>query len=231
MTEQDAALSSAKAALVTVAADADSRGRGFLVEAPLGYRFVITAAHCLPHLPPAHPASCTEERTYRSILGPLGGEATVSAECLFVDPIADLAVLCSPDNQTRFAEAIAYDNLMEAGGVLGIGTVTEPSQGWLFALDGQWETCTVDAGEWGGRRLSVRGAPTAAIAGGTSGSPIILEGRAVGVISCGEDLNPVLATDLPAWLLADLRKAEQERLTDAWSPGELSAALRPHHDS
>ena len=129
---------------------------------------MITAAHCLPHLPPAHPASYTEERTYRSILGPLGGEPTVFAECLFVDPIADLAVLCSPDDQTRFAEAIAYDNLTKAGGVLGIGTVTEPSQAWLFALNGQWETCTIDAGKWGGRRLSVRGAPPAAIAGGTS---------------------------------------------------------------
>ena len=190
---------------------------------------MITAAHCLPHLPPAHPASYTDERTYRHILGPLDGEPRVSAECLFVDPIADIAVLGSPDNQALFAEAIAYNNLTEAGGVLGIGTVTEPSQGWLFALSRQWETCTVDAGEWGGRRLNVRGAPQAAIAGGTSGSPIIVNGRAVGVVSCGEDLNPVLATVLPAWLLADLRRAEQERLKETWSPGELSAALRPRH--
>ena len=47
------------------------------------------------------------------------------------------------------------------------------------------------------------------------------------LVSCGEDLNPVLANDLPAWLLADLRKAEKERLKETWSPGELSDALRP----
>jgi hypothetical protein len=29
------------------------------------------AAHCLPHLPLAHPASFTEEWTYQHLLGPL----------------------------------------------------------------------------------------------------------------------------------------------------------------
>jgi len=48
-----------------------------------------------------------EETTYKRLLGPLGGKRTVWAECRFVDPIADIAVLGQPDNQTFFAEAAA----------------------------------------------------------------------------------------------------------------------------
>lgn len=49
-------------------------GRGFLIgnQSPWPHR-VITAAHCLPHLPPAHRGSFTEDRTYANLLGPLQG--------------------------------------------------------------------------------------------------------------------------------------------------------------
>ena len=67
-------------------------GRGFVVEND-DERLVITAMHCLPELPIAHGASYIEERTYRGLLGPVGDGQTVWAECLFADPIADLAVL------------------------------------------------------------------------------------------------------------------------------------------
>ena len=70
-------------------------GRGFVVELESGM-VVITAAHCLPSLPPPHPFSHTEERTYANFIGPLGTEPTVWAECLFVDPVADIAVLAHP---------------------------------------------------------------------------------------------------------------------------------------
>src|SRR5689334_2769291 len=63
-------------------------GRGFIVEARdcrVG-RLVVTAAHCLPYLPPAHPSSYTEERTYGELLGSLDEAPTLAAECIFVDP-------------------------------------------------------------------------------------------------------------------------------------------------
>jgi hypothetical protein len=41
------------------------------------------------------PASYNTERIYAELIGPLGAEPTVWAECAFVD-LADLAVLCSP---------------------------------------------------------------------------------------------------------------------------------------
>ena len=45
-------------------------GRGFVIEGVRG-RLVITAAHCLPELPPAMSFSLLEERTYRNLLGGL----------------------------------------------------------------------------------------------------------------------------------------------------------------
>jgi hypothetical protein len=105
-------------------------GRGFIVEYQnfLGHpeRIVITAAHCLPHLPPRHPAAYLVERTYSSLLGPLKGKQTVWAECLFVDPITDIAVLGSPDNQELYDEAVAYEKLTE---VTPLPVADAPKQG------------------------------------------------------------------------------------------------------
>jgi hypothetical protein len=67
-------------------------------------RFIITAAHCLP-LPPAHGMSYLEERTYRDLLGPLDSELSVWTQCLFADPVGDIAILASPDNQELYAQA------------------------------------------------------------------------------------------------------------------------------
>ena len=67
-------------------------GRGFVVEHKIRQgteRLVITAARCLPDFTPRNAFAYTEQRTYKTLLGPLGADATVWAECLFVDPIAD----------------------------------------------------------------------------------------------------------------------------------------------
>src|SRR5438876_7822759 len=83
-------------------------GRGFLIAHPEPHQspLVITAAHCLTatlsgsQLPPPHRWAYTLERTYPNLVGPLGARPTIFAECLFVDPVADLAVLCGPDSDT-----------------------------------------------------------------------------------------------------------------------------------
>ena len=72
-------------------------GRGFVVEGA-GERLVITAAHCLPSLPPAGPSFGLEARTYGPLLACRGEEPRAWAVCRFVDPIADIAVLGSPDD-------------------------------------------------------------------------------------------------------------------------------------
>jgi hypothetical protein len=96
-------------------------GRGFIVkdagEARLGRRderIVITAAHCLPKFPPCHAAFSDCERTYKALLGPLGQEPTVWAECLFADPVADIAVLGEPSHDDLLEQRLAYRTAAQA---------------------------------------------------------------------------------------------------------------------
>ena len=91
-------------------------GRGFVVESSTVFkdeRLIITAAHCLPSLPPCHPGAYLEELTYGKLLGPLNGKCTIAVECRFADPIADIAVLGPPDNQVLDQDAEAYDLLVD----------------------------------------------------------------------------------------------------------------------
>jgi hypothetical protein len=205
-------LSSAKGAIVKV-----GDGRGFVVEGTRRRRYVITAAHCLPHLPPAHPFSYTEERTYHALLGTLGAEATVSAECVFVDPVTDIAVLGEPDNQTYFdGQWEAYLALVDERPTVRIGVPAESCDVWLHTLDGQWEPCAARTQFHPASGLTLIGAKEGNRAG-TSGSPIVrADGRALGVISVGSHTHetvvsqeaagqPLLASKLPLWLLTDLR--------------------------
>lgn len=195
-------------------------GRGFVIETVRGDHFVITAGHCLPNLPPSHAASRTDERTYARLLGPLGAVATVSTECAFVDPVADLALLSSPDNQAFCEEAADYDALTEAIRPLPIGSLTHvrkritipnsrrsmlgppkaESDAWLLSLGGRWFSCRVRSA---GRAIWVE-EPAEPIQSGMSGSPIVVPGGfAVGIISTGGGPNPEVAADLPGWILRD----------------------------
>jgi hypothetical protein len=208
----------AKQAIVAV-----GDARGFVIEGPDG-RLVITAAHCLPFFPPCHGFSYTEERTYTRLLGPLGQEPSVWAECLFADPIADIAVLGAPDRQDLSDECDAYRALTEAAAPLPIADVSgrppwrldgdkfvaQPAlvhQVWMLSLDGDW---------FSGEALH-RGGPlvleSAArrIRGGMSGSPILNdEGAAIGVVSLGENMSPHprLCFNLPGWLLHTRREGQ-----------------------
>ena len=56
------------------------RGRGFVVQTEREDHLIITAGHCLPHLPPCHGASDLDERTYKELIGPLGPEQRRSAD-------------------------------------------------------------------------------------------------------------------------------------------------------
>jgi hypothetical protein len=159
-----------------------------------------------------------EERTWR-LLGPLGAEPTVSAECLFVDPVADIAVLGSPDTQALFEEATAYDELVSVAKPLPIADAPKqcreyvkllhdgkfggeffrdrPGRGVarVLSLDGKWLDCAIE--RWG-QGLSVEN-DKKVVVGGMSGSPILSrDGRAIGLVSTG-GLNPVLRDCLPAW--------------------------------
>jgi hypothetical protein len=182
-------------------------GRGFVVtdpSKPSGQRLVITAAHCLPSLPPRASASLTEERTYEALLGPLGAEPPVWAECFFVDPIGDIAVLGSPDNEALSHEADRYLELTEAAEPLPIADAPETGQAWLPSLDRRWFRCT--AQHYGGPLWLSNSDES--IVSGMSGSPIVADdGFAIGVLCTGNESDvdsdsgpqPRLAYNLPVW--------------------------------
>ena len=185
-------------------------GRGFVVK--LGRRdrpLVLTAAHCLPFIPPPHLASYLAERTFKDLLGPLENTPTVWAECLFVDPVFDIAVLNSPDNQGLYEQAEAYEELIAATKPLRIADAPRQERhrvgqirdirtpghvlGRVLSLKGTWIECAIT------RRAALLSIdPPDVIVGGMSGSPVISpEGRAIGLIST-DNWCPVLKDCLPA---------------------------------
>ncbi len=140
-------------------------GRGFIIEAERR-RYVITAAHCLPRLPPAHSGAYTKERTFRRLLGPLSvRRRTVWAQCVFADPVADIAVLNAPNGEELWNESEAYEALTDPVTPFLLGTLTFVQQerrlpngdiirlareaeasGQMLSLDRRWFACTVKSG-------------------------------------------------------------------------------------
>ena len=222
--------------LATAAVVSVGDGRGFLVDgfrvlpsfddtgAPVEVRaaYVVTAAHCLPSLPPPLPAAYVEERTFHDLIGELREPRKLSAECVFVDPVADVAVLCGPDGQTYFDESEAFESFVDDRPRFEIGPVEPGTQGWMLRLDGTWCATSITANHASARHLAV---DDVSVAGGMSGSPIVgAAGRAVGLVSTVTKLssipnadaemlaklppygfNPCLAETLPAWLLRQFR--------------------------
>jgi len=189
------------------------KGRGFVVE-HRGEHLVVTPSHCLPWLPSGFGIAYSEEHVYRNMLGPLGSAPTVACECLFINPIADVAVVGLPDAQTIADEAAAYRALLEYATPFRITEAPEKSRGFLLSLKGEWFGCQVqwmkriDGPLWVSK-------PAQPIEGGLSGSPIVSEaGNAIGILAAsvienGKDAatdefgasNPRLMRDLPLWLL------------------------------
>lgn len=199
-------------------------GRGFVMEHRVyfdfgdgnGYRklrrkVVVTASHCLPH-PPKMPCYSYRETIYANPLAPLGEKPTVWAQCLFFDPVADVAVLGEPDNQELSEEWDGYDALVRGRKPFGTAA-PESGEGYMLALDGvTWKPTTLEVHVTiGGNGLS-----TGETLGGQSGSPILnAKGQAVALVSVGtvstsngvrtpHHLNgpqPILKLALPPWLL------------------------------
>jgi hypothetical protein len=186
-------------------------GRGFVLQLARE-RVVVTAAHCLPNLPPCNSASYLQETTFQDLLGPLKQKQTrVWAECLFADPIADIAVLGRPDYQELGEQAEAFEALIDAAVPLKMGDVQSPSKAWLLSLDNKWFRCTVQYRNNGGFWINDAAKE---IRGGMSGSPIISDdGAAIGIVCVAGGTmlghhtaggpNPRLRLNLPGWVLAE----------------------------
>jgi hypothetical protein len=227
-------------AVVTV-----GHGRGFVVEGRGLYgrrhKYIVTAAHCLPSEPPRQGASHLDERTYPKLLAPLGKRPIVWCECLFLDPIADVAVLGAPDDQALSDQADAYEKLVAKATRL---VVAEPPSkpirqdverlaiagkdewakrecpAFLLSLENQWFPCTVRHSP--NDMLWISDAAEG-IAGGMSGSPIVAkDGTAIGIVCLGSGgtfnrlpteggPNPRLMGNLPGWFLKVLTDGAAQR--------------------
>ena len=189
-------------------------------------RLVVTAAHCLPHQPPALANAPSHERTYLALLGPLGNaKPSIATECLFVDAVADIALLGEPDGQgygpdgKQLGEASeAFQDFIEKAAVLSISKkgIEKPVNGWLLSLDGRWTKCNLRVPTWWALSPTLYVSEASdGIIGGMSGSPILLDdGRAVGVAVVAEGTKderyteggpqPILMYHLPGWLVGRL---------------------------
>jgi hypothetical protein len=192
-------------AVVTV-----GRACGFVLEGER-WPLVVTAAHCLPAFPPAASVSYAKERTYPALLSVLGEPPSIMTECLFVDPVADIAVLGPPDNQVWWDEAEAFQCFVAEVTPLAISDAPESSRAWLLSPDGQWFPS--EAWQNGGSLWISHAA--LGILGGMSGSPILNDdGRAIGVVVASGGTpdathtdggpSPNLTQHLPGWLLREL---------------------------
>ncbi|TBB88077.1 serine protease family protein [Rhizobium ruizarguesonis] len=181
-------------------------GRGFVaktVHSPV----IITCAHCLPNMPPSVGGiMMTEEKTYPRLVGALGDEPSITVECLFADPVADVAVLGEPDWDILWKEAEAYHAFVEDRKGLPLAleqnaafTGVQQRMGAWLTLEDRWVHC--------GLAVTARSVLTSERAkAGMSGSPIILDTvrrTVVGVVSSTE-FHPRLAAALPAWLSRQL---------------------------
>jgi hypothetical protein len=190
----DEARESAKRSILSV-----GDGRGFVVDGAFGQHFVITAAHCLPTVPPPHLGRDRDEYTFEKLLAPLGEKPSVSAECVFVDTIADIAVLSAPWESPYDPEfeTPEFEKMTEALPAMTLAVLPDLSYGkvtagqyserireerraWVLSLDGRWIEC---AATYDGRLFTITNG-IEHVVDSISGSPIIAEsGAAIGLVS------------------------------------------------
>jgi hypothetical protein len=190
-------LERAVSAIVTVGV-----GRGFVVPGRPNDRLIVTAAHCLPSIPSCASLSPYEERIFHDLVAPLGHEPAVSVECLFVDTIADIAIL-GPDDPE------AFFGLVENAEPLKISKAQEGARAFILSLRNRWFSCIV-RGDDGPLMVARAELP---IVDGMSGSPILDEsGRAIGMVCVSNETrnrteggcNPQLMDSRPGWYLRQL---------------------------
>ena len=192
-------------------------GRGFIVAAN-DTIYVITAVHCLPFQPPPILARRLDEQTYSSLIGPLGADPSVTAMCVFADPVADIAVIGPPASQELGAKHNQYEAFLKIlppfdvaapPPRLRLRTFADdlphfipnevPFPARLLSLEGAWVDC--NALHLGGP-LVIQ--PEELAVAGMSGSPLIsTTGAALGVVSTGNCAS-CLTNGLPGWLLRAL---------------------------
>jgi hypothetical protein len=195
-------------------------GRGFVVEYRQEWppfegkrqftreRVVITAAHCLPQIP--QDVFDDEGKLYKNLLGLLDDRKRgVWAECLFVDPVSDIAILGTPHLQDLSEKHEAFLELMNKANPVRISRLRMfDGRALVLSLKGEWLPIQVHYGP-GNRRFWIE--DSSPLQPGMTGSPIMTKGdTAIGLLSTAADhgvaaVHPLLAHRLPGWLALQAR--------------------------
>lgn len=197
----------ARRGIVTV-----GEGYGFVAEAENGDRIVITSFRSASSAGPdgQDPLSYPVQPVYTARIGAFGQRPDVSAECLFANPLADLAILGAPDDERGLEEIERYYELVTGASSIGISEIPANASALLFSPDGEWFTCRVSRHLDG--PLWIKDAAED-IPCSMSGSPIFSRtGAAVGVLCTTHSKeasgpNARLMRDLPAWALRNLKRS------------------------
>lgn len=138
------------------------------------------------------------------------------AECHFVDPVADIAVL-GPSDDDEPAEQ--FEKFTEAIVPITVGLLPPKGwpelDGWMLSPGGEWFYCSVnydlDSPPWTANHAQE-------LANGMSGSQILTnDGCAIGELSCSNDRtgdggpHARLSSHLPVWLLRGCRQPVRAR--------------------
>jgi hypothetical protein len=145
---------------------------------------------------------------------------TVTAECWFADPVADIALLGPPEGEDFDDDQMAYQQLVESIAPLTLAIAPNNGVAWLWSSDEGWVACHI-AHEDG--PLWIFDAPDS-IDRRMAGSPVLVDdGCAIGVLSSTSGIDggsehiigphPNLMRALPGWLIAStLRVSINQRL-------------------
>jgi hypothetical protein len=130
---------------------------------------------------------------------------SICAECLFADPIADVAVLGSPDIMDLSDQADAYEAIVESATPLQIADAPEQAHGWMLSLENKWFGSTIRYMRRLDGPLLVSDAAQPVVFG-MSGEPIISdEGAAIGIVCLAAIRQAVRTPGLSEIFQAGLR--------------------------
>ncbi len=163
-------------------------GQGVLIRGGL----IVTAAHVVEWDNSGLMALGEDARFLQRIEA---GKRKLLVYPLAVEPVADLAILGSPDGQWIPDEAKAFDQFCEATAAMSLTTeefpVGTPVPAYVLAHTGRWITGRIT--QWHPEAATLVLETDEGIEGGTSGSPVVTEhGFLLAVVSnaCGPQSDP-----------------------------------------
>jgi hypothetical protein len=199
-----------KEIVVAATVRTESGGQGVLVPGP----FILTAAHCITYT--ISGGMVLGDHIIEKVTSRDGTVLKVGP--LAVEPVSDIAVLGSLDNQTFYKEAQAFEAFCAATPpvpvAMDVFEVAVPTPAFVLSHKGHWINAAATA--YRPELASLCMEADEQIEGGTSGGPVVTAaGRLLGVVSHSSEtggacdgLIPRASMALPAWVIKGILAAQ-----------------------